>query len=152
MQDYLIKYGYLKQPDHRIGNALSMEELQAAIKKLQRIAGLKESGDISDPKTLAMVKKPRCGVQDFGPSDIARRKKRYALEGSYWRKTVSKPFRYNLRMLLPEKKEICQQYEREKKNKNKNQMCKLEFATLGTGIRRPRGRLDPINFRKDLWD
>ena len=91
MQDYLIKYGYLKQPDHRIGNALSMEELQAAIKKLQRIAGLKETGDISDRKTLAMVKKPRCGVQDFGPSDIARRKKRYALEGSYWRKTVSKP-------------------------------------------------------------
>lgn len=85
--DYLIKYGYLKQPDHRIGNALSMKDLRVAIKKLQRIAGLKETGDISDLKTLAMVKKPRCGVQDFGPSDIARRKKRYALEGSYWRKT-----------------------------------------------------------------
>ena len=117
MQDYLIKYGYLKQPDHRIGNALSMEELQAAIKKMQRIAGLKETGDISDPKTLAMVKKPRCGVQDFGPSDVARRKKRYALEGSYWRKTVSKAIRYNLHILLLGKKEICQQYEREEKKK-----------------------------------
>ena len=151
MQDYLIKYGYLKQPDHRIGNALSMKDLRVAIKKLQRIAGLKETGDISDLKTLAMVKKPRCGVQDFGPSDIARRKKRYALEGSYWRKTVSKPIRYNLRMLLPEKKEICQQYEREKKKKKKkNQMCKLEFATSET--RRPRGTLDRVNFRKDFWD
>lgn len=29
-------------------------------------------------------------------------------------------------------------------------MCKLEFATLET--RRPRGRLDRVNFRKDLWD
>ena len=109
-----------------------MEELQAAIKKMQRIAGLKETGDISDPKTLAMVKKPRCGVQDFGPSDVARRKKRYALEGSYWRKTVSKPIRYNLRILLLEKEEICQQYEREEK-KRKIQMCKLEFANLEKG-------------------
>ena len=89
LQDYLIKYGYLAYPDHTIGKSMSMEELKAAVRKMQRVAGLKETGDISDPKTLAMVKKARCGVPDFGPSNNARRKKRYALEGSYWRKSVS---------------------------------------------------------------
>ena len=37
-----------------------------------------------------------------------------------------------------------------RRKKKKNQMCKLEFATLET--RRPRGRLDRVNFRKDFWD
>ena len=89
IQDYLIKYGYLSYPDHKIGKVISMEELRAAVRKMQRFAGLEETGDISDPKALALVKRIRCGVPDVGPSDNARRKRRYALQGSHWRKTVS---------------------------------------------------------------
>lgn len=66
-----------------------MEELRAAVRKMERVAGLEETGDISDPRALALVKRRRCGMPDFGPSDYARRKRRYALQGSHWRKTVS---------------------------------------------------------------
>ncbi|XP_015771447.1 PREDICTED: matrix metalloproteinase-24-like [Acropora digitifera] len=86
LMDYLVKYGYLAYPDHKIGRAISMRELKIAIKKMQRFAGLPETGLITDPKALAMVKRTRCGVSDFGPSDLARRKRRYAIQGTKWRK------------------------------------------------------------------
>lgn len=86
LMDYLIKYGYLPYPDHKIGRTTSMEELTMAVKKMQRFAGLPETGQISDPKALSRVKRSRCGVADFGPADNARRKRRYALQGSFWRK------------------------------------------------------------------
>lgn len=39
---------------------------------------------VSDMKTKEMMKRPRCGVRDnVGTSDIAKRKKRYALHGMY---------------------------------------------------------------------
>ena len=65
-----------------------MRELKIAIKKMQRFAGLPETGLITDPKALAMVKRTRCGLSDFGPSDLARRKRRYAIQGTKWRKQV----------------------------------------------------------------
>ena len=83
-----MKYGYLDYPDHKIGKAISMKELTSAVRMMQRVAGLNETGDITDPETLALVKHTRCGVPDVGPSDNARRKKRYALQGTHWRKNV----------------------------------------------------------------
>ena len=66
-----------------------MDEFKAAVRRMQRYAGYNETGDFSDPKTLALVKAKRCGVSDLGPSDNARRKRRYALQGTHWRKNVS---------------------------------------------------------------
>lgn len=66
-----------------------MEEFKAAVRQMQRFAGYNETGDISDPKTLALVKAKRCGITDFGPSENARRKRRYAQQGTRWRKNVS---------------------------------------------------------------
>lgn len=66
-----------------------MDEFKAAVRRMQRFAGYNETGDFSDPKTLALVKAKRCGVSDLGPSDNARRKRRYALQGTRWRKNVS---------------------------------------------------------------
>lgn len=83
-----MKYGYLDYPDHKIGKAISMEDITAAVRKMRLFAGLNETGDITDPETLALVKRTRCGVPDVGPSDNARRKRRYALHGTYWRKNV----------------------------------------------------------------
>ena len=76
-------------PNHRIGKVTTMEEFKAAVRRMQRYAGLNETGDFSDPRTLALVKANRCGVSDLGPSDNTRRKRRYALQGTYWRKNVS---------------------------------------------------------------
>ena len=40
-----------------------------------------------NPETIELMNTPRCGVKDnVGPSDNARRKKRYALQGSRWTK------------------------------------------------------------------
>ena len=54
---------------------------------LQRYAGLRETGQF-DAATIAMMGKSRCGVADFGKADNARRKKRFTLQGTYWKKKV----------------------------------------------------------------
>jgi len=61
--------------------------LEKAIKMLQRFAGLPETGQL-DQATLDQMSKSRCGVADFGKTDNMRRKKRYTLQGTYWKKKV----------------------------------------------------------------
>ena len=52
----------------------------------QVFAGLNPSGELDD-ETVELMNTPRCGVKDnVGPSDNAKRKKRYALQGSRWTK------------------------------------------------------------------
>ena len=53
----------------------------------QRFAGLPETGQL-DQATLYQMSKSRCGVADFGKTDNMRRKKRYTLQGTYWKKKV----------------------------------------------------------------
>ena len=44
------------------------------------------TGELDD-ETVELMNTPRCGVKDnVGPSDNAKRKKRYALQGSRWTK------------------------------------------------------------------
>lgn len=87
-QDYMTRYGYLTQPDPREGTLLSTEDITFAVKNLQHVAGLKETGSLQDPETVALVDKKRCAVPDFGPTDNARRKRRYATHGTVWHKKV----------------------------------------------------------------
>ena len=48
-------------------------------------AGLEPTG-VLDNQTIELMNTPRCGVKDnVGPSDDAKRKKRYALQGSRWK-------------------------------------------------------------------
>lgn len=54
---------------------------------LQRFAGLPETGQL-DQATLKQMSQSRCGVADFGKTDNMRRKKRYTLQGTYWKKKV----------------------------------------------------------------
>ena len=62
---------------------------------LQRYANLRETGQM-DADTIALMGKSRCGVADYGNynSDNTRRKKRYTLQGTYWKKSVSQVFRF----------------------------------------------------------
>ncbi|XP_037076388.1 matrix metalloproteinase-24-like [Pollicipes pollicipes] len=80
---YLAKYGYVSsQSDGRTG---ALRSLSDSIAEFQRFAGLNVTGEV-DQATLDKMREPRCGVKDMiGPSYRARRRKRYALQGSRWR-------------------------------------------------------------------
>ncbi|EDO48606.1 predicted protein, partial [Nematostella vectensis] len=82
---FLTKYGYLVPKDPRQGHLRTREELTKAIRMLQRFAGLNETG-VMDAATIAQMGKSRCGMPDFSPADKARRKKRYQLHGTFWKK------------------------------------------------------------------
>ena len=87
MQSYLSKFGYLVDSDPRSGTLRSKDDLEKAVRLLQRYAGLKETGQI-DAATIKLMSKDRCGVPDFSKSDNARRRRRYTLQGSKWLKKV----------------------------------------------------------------
>lgn len=84
----MTRYGYLHQPDPRVGTMLTNDDVISALKNLQHVRGLKETGNFQDPDTAALVDGKRCAMPDFGPADTARRKRRYAIHGSVWNKTV----------------------------------------------------------------
>ena len=90
-QEYLYRYGYLERPSRseRLSRLMSVEDLTNAIKTLQRIRGLQETGKLDDPETVQLVDESRCGVPDFGPGDLARRKRRYKLQGTSWPNKVN---------------------------------------------------------------
>lgn len=87
-KDYMVRYGYLHQPDPRLEKDLTNDDVTLAVKNLQHMRGLAETGSLQDPDTAALVDVKRCAVPDFGPSDTARRKRRYAVHGTVWNKKV----------------------------------------------------------------
>lgn len=89
--DWLTRYGYMPRPDLLTSQLQTLQSLTAAIKSMQRFAGIPETGEL-DKVTLDMMKKPRCSLPDIiGTSEMMRRRrrrKRYALAGSVWKKKV----------------------------------------------------------------
>ncbi|XP_022095541.1 72 kDa type IV collagenase-like [Acanthaster planci] len=89
--EYLKKYGYLsKRPakDDASG-VLPPDKAVKAIKRLQKFAGLAETGEI-DSSTLELIERPRCGVKDpeltngtegFNLSESRERSRRYVVAG-----------------------------------------------------------------------
>ena len=88
-QRYLERYGYLSPSDVQFGQVKSKWKLYQAVRNLQRFTGLNETGNPADPNTINMVTKQRCGFRDLGKTAQFRRKKRYSLHGTFWRKNVS---------------------------------------------------------------
>lgn len=88
LMDYMVRYGYLHQPDPRLEKDLTNDDVTLAVKNLQHMRGLAETGSLQDPDTAALVDVKRCAVPDFGPSDTARRKRRYAVHGTVWNKKL----------------------------------------------------------------
>ena len=92
-ENYLLKFGYFS--DSSSGQTSSLQTIDNAVAKFQAFAGLEETGEIDD-KTLEFMSKKRCGVKDFGSDAgevndhteivIHKRHKRFALQGSRWRK------------------------------------------------------------------
>ncbi|XP_004628149.1 matrix metalloproteinase-25 isoform X2 [Octodon degus] len=84
--DWLTRYGYLPPPHPAQAQLQSPAKLRDAIKVMQRFAGLPETG-LMDPETIATMHKPRCSLPDvLGPAGLVRRRRRYALGGSVWKK------------------------------------------------------------------
>jgi len=83
---YLVNYGYISKDESKETAALMSDQvITKAVKDFQVFAGLEPTGDLDD-ETVELMNTPRCGVKDnVGPSDNARRKKRYALQGSRWK-------------------------------------------------------------------
>ena len=69
---------------------MSEDTISVSIKRLQRFAGLNETG-VLDNETATLINTPRCGMPDFGPKDNAKRKRRWVQQGSKWKKEVLRP-------------------------------------------------------------
>ncbi|XP_073800698.1 matrix metalloproteinase-25 isoform X7 [Danio rerio] len=97
-QDWLIRYGYLQSPDTLIGGLQTKESIEEAVRKMQRFAGIEETGNL-DQKTLEMMGRPRCSLPDTisfeellkrnrrGKNKVMMKKKRYTLPKMRWDKT-----------------------------------------------------------------
>ncbi|XP_015790413.1 stromelysin-1 isoform X2 [Tetranychus urticae] len=82
---YLQRFGYMNESG--AANLIAIDKYQDAIKDFQRFSGINETG-ILDEETILMMNTPRCGNKDHnGQVEHARRRKRYALQGSKWRRT-----------------------------------------------------------------
>jgi len=82
---FLESYGYLRRPDLTAGQLLSDDDITKALKRMQAYAGLPQSG-ILDNETKKLMNTSRCGMADVGRADIARRKRRYNIQGTKWTK------------------------------------------------------------------
>ena len=84
---YLASFGYIDAPkNENTAQLMTDSALTKAIRGFQEFAGLNVTGTL-DAKTVELMNTPRCGIRDnVGPSSNARRKKRYAHQGSRWNK------------------------------------------------------------------
>ncbi|KAM9584190.1 matrix metalloproteinase-25 [Trichechus inunguis] len=86
--DWLTRYGYLPPPHPAQAQLQSPAQLRDAIKVMQRFAGLPETG-LMDAVTMATMHKPRCSLPDvLGVAGLVKRRRRYALSGSVWKKRI----------------------------------------------------------------
>ena len=88
--NYLKKLGYLttaKSQQSGQPYLMDQEILITAVKQFQTFGGVSETG-IIDEDTMELMRTPRCGLPDVKVEDGAAgtRKKRFALQGSRWKK------------------------------------------------------------------
>ncbi|CAI5444921.1 unnamed protein product [Caenorhabditis angaria] len=77
---FLQNFGYLPAGTHQF----SQESMRKAVKKMQKMAGIRETGEI-DGWTKYMMAQPRCGIPDV---EVRKRAKRSGPAISTWNKKV----------------------------------------------------------------
>jgi len=103
-QQYLRRYGYLNPAstgNEEMGSlsnegSASTAEVSLAIQKFQHMAGITETGTMTQ-ETIRMMERPRCGVADYPQT----RNKRFAAQGSRWSKSLIKYKLFNFTLDLP---------------------------------------------------
>nr|XP_002125302.1 matrix metalloproteinase-24 [Ciona intestinalis] len=80
---YLMKFGHAPESNHMSGDLMTLSSLEDSIRSFQRFADLPITGEL-DESTLRKMGEKRCGNPDIAGTDNAKRKKRYALQGSKW--------------------------------------------------------------------
>ena len=80
---YLTRFGYLRTPASPLSYLAREDGLAEAVTRMQRFGGVTETGEV-DAETAELLRTPRCGLPDLA----AARRKRYALQGSRWKKRV----------------------------------------------------------------
>ena len=81
-QEYLKEFGYISESQN--GKAQAAQDITHSLKAFQRFAGLNVTGKF-DEETVKKMKAPRCGDKD---PILEKRRRRYELEGSKWKKKV----------------------------------------------------------------
>lgn len=81
-------YNYLIIDPGKETDLPSNDEIQSALVTMQRFGGLEQTGEFDEP-TLAMMRRPRCGVADIivrtQDGNETTRVKRYRTAGSRYR-------------------------------------------------------------------
>ena len=89
MMNYLNRFGYLPSITSGKLPLLSQEGFEKSIKHFQSYVGLDITG-VVDEQTLEFLKTPRCSLPDItseiDSQSASPREKRYALQGSRWKK------------------------------------------------------------------
>jgi len=66
-----MQFGYLELSDMETQQVRSLAEVRDAVRRLQRQAGLRQTGTF-DAETVELMRTPRCGVQDIPAPALAR--------------------------------------------------------------------------------
>jgi len=93
-----MQFGYLALSDMETEQVRSMEEVQDAVRQLQRQAGIRPTGTF-DPATVQLMRTPRCGVQDISARALALSSdpESFKLNSGQWTHTAI-TYRYEIRM------------------------------------------------------
>ena len=89
---YLSRFGYLPSLSRGKLPLITQDGLVNSVRKFQSFVGIEMTGVIDD-ETLEILKIPRCSLPDFTndnevPDYSNPRRKRYALQGSRWKKRM----------------------------------------------------------------
>ncbi|XP_035222982.1 matrix metalloproteinase-2-like [Stegodyphus dumicola] len=82
VEKYLDQYGYLSSSPQGVAYLRTEDKWKEAVRSMQRFGGLPPTGNV-DERTLALLRRPRCGMPDLSPGERVRR---YAIQGQQWNK------------------------------------------------------------------
>nr|XP_055034286.1 matrix metalloproteinase-17b isoform X1 [Misgurnus anguillicaudatus] len=81
--EWLTKFGYLPPPDPSTGQLQAWTAVTQAVKKMQRFAGLDDTG-VLDEETLRLIQTPRCSLPDDDDQDDDSQSQRMKRAVSTW--------------------------------------------------------------------